>query len=542
MFEAKFKHRSGRVIALGRTLLAAVFLLAIWIDPTQPAQAAEVTYALLAGYLAIGITIILLTWDNWWLDAKLAKPAHVLDILAFTLLVAATEGYTSPFFVFFVFLILSASIRWGWRETALTAVAVVLLYLATGIAVGSATSPDFDLQRFIIRSGHLIVVSAILSWFGISQGFTSAGHSQGDLLPEPSLEDAPLVTALIGIMRSTGASRGLLLWRKPNGCDWTSVHCLGLECDVRKLTPDPPGWTIGDKPFLFEIRNRHALTRGRHRQFQFFSPAEHLDPELLGRSAIAEGLAIPIRTETGEGQLLLSGIDSLCTDHIDLGMTIGAALAGYMDRHALLSAVNDSAAARARLSLSRDLHDSIVQFLAGATFRVEAIKRAIESGDGVEHDISELKQLLLEEQQDLRSAIGALRNDRIALPRLAADLKCLCSRLSRQWDVDCRFNSDVAEISAPMRLHLDTHQLVRETVANAVRHAGAKSLQVRLSSDSDNLILEVMNDGASGQRVREGSPWSLKERVDEANGTLLLASGDTGTVVSVTLPLNEEGA
>ena len=52
----------------------------------------------------------------------------------FTLMVLLTHGYTSPFFTFFMFLLLSAAIRWGWKATALTAVLVTLLYLIVGLS------------------------------------------------------------------------------------------------------------------------------------------------------------------------------------------------------------------------------------------------------------------------------------------------------------------------------------------------------------------------------------------------------------------------
>jgi signal transduction histidine kinase len=272
-----------------------------------------------------------------------------------------------------------------------------------------------------------------------------------------------------------------------------------------------------------------------------FLPANQLlDMDLVRRFGIVEGLAIPVRTDAGEGMLLLHGISSLCTDHIEFAASIGTAFGDYIQRNALLSAVQDNAAVRARLSLARDLHDSIVQFLAGATFRIEAIGRAIRSGDRPARELDDLKQLMLEEQQELRSAIGALRSSRISLPRLASDLKALCDRLARQWDISCGFTAEVPDSAVPMRLHLDTHQLVREAVANAVRHAGAKSINVHMSAEQLNLRLDISNDGNGKVRLKEGHPWSLRERVDEANGTLMLASRKTGTNVSITLPLMPE--
>ena len=115
MFDDVLKHRSGRVIALARAVLAAVFLFAIWVDPAQPAQAVATTYTVLVFYVIAAGALAALTWRNWWLDARLAAPMQVIDIVVFTLLVVTSDGYTSPFFVFFVFLIVSAAIRWGWR-------------------------------------------------------------------------------------------------------------------------------------------------------------------------------------------------------------------------------------------------------------------------------------------------------------------------------------------------------------------------------------------------------------------------------------------
>jgi len=86
------------VIALGRVMLAALFLISIWLDQSQPAQSPERTYALLLFYVLYALAITALTWRNWWLDARLAAPAHIIDMAVFTAIVFSTNGYTSPFF------------------------------------------------------------------------------------------------------------------------------------------------------------------------------------------------------------------------------------------------------------------------------------------------------------------------------------------------------------------------------------------------------------------------------------------------------------
>ena len=544
MFDDVLKHRSGRVIALGRAFLAVLFLFAIWIDPNEPAQNATITYALLGLYVAVAVAVAAAIWNDWWLDAKLATPMHLLDMVAFSLLVYATDGYTSPFFLFFVFIVISAAIRWGFRETALTVAAVVLLFMAAGFFVGLSVhfsdNADFDLQRFIVRSGHLVILSAILIWFGVNQGFSGIALPNEGFLSDISLIDSPLETALNETCRILKSGGGLFLWRSPVSRDITLVQIRDGESQITTLHPKTSNPELGERPFLFRVARNRALTRGTHRRMRFFPASEWLDPEIGTRFGFEEGLAIPVRSETGEGQMLLGGIEGLCTDHIELGGLVASSIATHLERHALLQAVSDSAIARARLALSRDLHDSIVQFLAGATFRVEAATRAAKSGAVIDSDLRELKQLLLEEQRELRSAIGALRNNNVALPQLAADLRALCERLARQWDIECDFEATVPDLVAPTRLHLDAHQLVREAVANAVRHASAPSVSVNLRCDDENLVLEVANPGSLGEKLTSGSPWSLRERVDEASGSLMLITNDKVTTVSITLPLKEE--
>jgi signal transduction histidine kinase len=206
----------------------------------------------------------------------------------------------------------------------------------------------------------------------------------------------------------------------------------------------------------------------------------------------------------------------------------------------LLKAAEESAEARSRLSLARDLHDSVVQFLAGAAFRLEAMKRAEASGRELKPELDELKELMLQEQSELRSFITVLRSgSQMELAELAKDLQALANRLSRQWNVQCSFSLDERDIMVPTRLHFDAQQLVREAVANAVRHAGAKNVSIRLSGEEDEVTLDFINDGATYSRGPDGNrvPRTIKERVEAAGGGMEISRGMGVTKISVSLPL-----
>lgn len=523
---------SGRVIALGRLLLATLFMVAIGIDISQPAQAPVETYELLVAYQVFGAAIAALTWNDWWLDAKLAGPAHAVDIILFTIIVYLTEGYTSPFFIFFVFILLSAAIRWGWRETSLTAILLAILYVAEGLYTANS-SIGFQLYRFVVRAGHLVILSLILIWFGIHQWRARMPSPADELLAEPGLNRSPFETGLTASMQALKATAGALVWHEGG------KEAIGLISREGKVDPVPiDAAQAAAAPFLYDLRRKRALMRDSERNLHSAAPNELITEHVATSLGLSKGLAVPVRTGTGEGQLFLEGL-RLSIDQLDIGEQLSADLAAHIQRHALLEAAADSAEARSRIALARDLHDSVVQFLAGAAFRLEAMKRSEASGRQLEPELNELKQLMMQEQGELRAFITALRSGTlIQLADLARDLKSLTDRLSRQWAIECEFTHESANVMVSTNLHLDAHQLVREAVANAVRHARAKSVRIALSAANGEVRLDMVNDGAAfpKQRGRIQLPQTLEERVDQAGGSIELSRGMGVTKLAISLP------
>jgi len=535
------QHPSGRVIALGRLMLAALFLVAIAVDVSQPAHAPEATYALLAFYVAFAAAIVVATWNNWWLDAKLAGPAHAVDIILFTVLVALTEGFTSPFFAFFIFVLLAAAIRWGWHLTAATAILLTLLYLIIGMLVATPNT-SFELQRFIVRTGQLVILSLILIWFGANQWRARLYLRDDGLIDRPTLDESPLESGLRAAMRGVRASVGVFVWREQGRSEFVGLAMRGGDLAEVQVSGLAIAEALAWHPFLYDLRRNRALKRDAERNLTGFAARDVIARKAVTELALGEGLAIPVRSDWGEGELFLEAVPNLSTDHIDLAEQIGADVAAHIQRHALLRAAEESAEARSRLTLARDLHDSVVQFLAGAAFRIEAMKRSHASGRDFDAELNELKQLMLHEQRELRSFITSLRSGPlVAFNDLAKDLQALADRLSRQWDVRCTFSARPAEMMIPARLRLDAQQLMREAVANAVRHAQAKSITVELAAAANRLQLEFVNDGADfpvrGKRAE--MPISLRERVEQAGGAMDMARGMGVTKLSISLPIAE---
>jgi signal transduction histidine kinase len=385
----------------------------------------------------------------------------------------------------------------------------------------------------------MLILSLILVWFGI-QWRTRFSSREEQLLGDASLDGRPVEASLAAAMSAVGASSGVFAWREKNSGKLITVTRRGDEFATMTIERPPLDPSV-TSPLLYALRKNRGVWRDDRRNVRTIAPRDIIGAEAASALDLTEGLAIPVYTSTGDGVLFLQRVRGLSIDHLDLGDQVGAAIAVHMQRHALLRAAEDSAAARSRLSLARDLHDSVVQFLAGAAFRLEALRRGEAAGADLSAELDQLKQLMLEEQGELRSFVAALRSgSRIALDELAIDLRLLAERLAKHWSVECAFSAEGGETMVPTRLHLDAQQLVREAVANAVRHAGAKSVKIRLGAANDELKLEFINDGSPYPKTGDGGrmPRSLRERVEEAGGALELSRGMGVTKLSIALPMS----
>jgi signal transduction histidine kinase len=545
MLQEAFQHRSGRVISLARLLLATVFLGAIYADPSQPSRWPAAAYGVLAAYFAFAAFYLTLTWTNWWLENRLARPAHWLDVTLFGLMVYLTEGYTSPFFTFSVFVILAATIKWGWRETATTAVAIILLFFVAGLG-GTDWNANVEVTRIAIRGTHLIVLSLVLIWFAVNQ---PARFLRRRIRPEPadSSEGPPVRAGLEFVAQRTGARRVALLWWDKDE-PWMNLATLGdLSADGR-FPPDRfedlVDSRLAGRTFIFDAGRRRVLV-GRDSSIRGLDGVAHpLGPELAKLVGADSGLVVPVDSDRYEGLFVATEVPGLCADDLAIGRTIAEDFSAVLQSASLRSMSAEAAASRTRLALARDLHDSVVQLLAGTSLRLAGIRTGIGAGRAVEKDLELLQEQLGTEQRELRKMIDGLREGAGASDevRLSESVGLTLSRAAVQWQVECELAHCPSGLVATPGLEHEVSHLVREAVANAVKHGNASRVSVAVDSGDGGLSL-VVEDNGSGFPVdgKRGpgehlAPWSLNERVHELGGTLMLASTDRGSQITIVLP------
>jgi len=525
-------------------MLAITLFLVVMVGRTR--SELTQTYPFLTLYAGLAVIIAVATWKNWWLDARLSVLTHGFDMAVFTAIAFSSTGATSPFVLFFILPLLSAAVRWSWRETALTAVVLILLFMVGGFLLYE--SAGFELQRFVLRGSILIILTLLLMWFGGHQRFARTFFRLRDSESVVREGQNPLARSLEFAMRASQAAGGALI-----------VGAIGEDAADGFVAAGGEGRNFtaeralavrfregGDIALLFDLDAGRALTRPPQGYFRFLKAASVIDVDEARRLGLTEGVIAEISTGAHHGWLALWDVPDLSTDFLDFGRELAETVGALLERYALLDAIEAGAAVRTRLSLARDVHDSIVQFLAGAAFRIEAIKRSARSGGAVVPDLDELKRLFVEEQSEIRGFIMALRQHRdLELAEAVAELRALAERLGQQWSVDCRVSAEGDDVPIPLRLQLDLQQLVREAVANAVRHGGADRIDVGLSVASGQVRLSVADNGSGFPAINGDcatEPWSLKERVERAHGSLKLDSAPGSTNVLISLPLRGAAA
>src|ERR1051325_7864739 len=73
--------RLERVLAIGRAFLTVSGLIAIYIDPTEPARLAELTYAVLFGYALYSMIVLAFVHRATRLGSRDGQILHGIDIL-----------------------------------------------------------------------------------------------------------------------------------------------------------------------------------------------------------------------------------------------------------------------------------------------------------------------------------------------------------------------------------------------------------------------------------------------------------------------------
>jgi signal transduction histidine kinase len=181
---------------------------------------------------------------------------------------------------------------------------------------------------------------------------------------------------------------------------------------------------------------------------------------------------------------------------------------------------------------ARELHDETLQELGGLKVMLETAQNAEDTGlldKALTRAISQVDQAI----QDLQGLITELRPAALDELGTAAALEDLITRVQATSGLTINFEASLAyeQGIVPTRhtpeLESAIYRTVQEALNNATKHSGASQVQIRVKEDSDQIRIEISDDG-DGFDPSARSPGfgllGMRERVRLNEGELEIES------------------
>ncbi|WP_377759776.1 ATP-binding protein [Paracoccus angustae] len=199
-----------------------------------------------------------------------------------------------------------------------------------------------------------------------------------------------------------------------------------------------------------------------------------------------------------------------------------------------------------RKAVARDLHDEMGPCLFGLRVEADALREAAPTPAIAAH-AQAIARIAEEIARVNRALLGDLRPAAVGQLPLAAVLADYVADLGRRFP-DLEIGLDLAPgLPEPDEATaLTLFRILQEGTTNALRHAGASRVSVRLWTDPAHWRMELRDNGRGmAPGAREGTGLTgMRERITLLGGDLRLSSGAGGTTIAASLPLpqTEEGS
>lgn len=232
-------------------------------------------------------------------------------------------------------------------------------------------------------------------------------------------------------------------------------------------------------------------------------------------------------------------------------MTLLASIAdqvGVAVEHArLYQQAEQLAVMEERERLARDLHDAVTQSLYCLTLFAEAGRRLIRAGDleRAESYLARLADTAQDALKEMRLLVYELRPPALEREGLVGAIQQRLGAVERRAGVKAHLLvDDMVRLPAPVEEGL--YRIAQEALNNALKHAIATSVTVRIRVVDEQVELEIVDNGIGFDPDTAGNGGgmglvNMRERAEKLGGTLRTVSAlGEGTRVSVSVKVRQD--
>ena len=201
-----------------------------------------------------------------------------------------------------------------------------------------------------------------------------------------------------------------------------------------------------------------------------------------------------------------------------------------------------------RLRIARELHDVVAHNVSLMAIQAGAARMADADSEGNRQALESIEVTARDTLAEMNRLLGVLRKDpgapaRSPQPGLAQVDGLLVPARAAGLGVDLKITGDQRPL--PAALDLSAYRIVQEAITNALKHADASRLEVRIQYRPSDLELTIADNGKGGSMEAVGASTGhgligMRERVELFKGELRTGSSSLGGFsVHARLPLDQ---
>ncbi|MFC1860388.1 histidine kinase [Chloroflexota bacterium] len=201
-----------------------------------------------------------------------------------------------------------------------------------------------------------------------------------------------------------------------------------------------------------------------------------------------------------------------------------------------------------RKRISVDLHDSVAQWLAAASYRAQAANALLTGNDNHEaqEELTAVESTIDKSLKELRRVVTGLRPPALDELGLRHALRQSLEDLKTDG-VDCQFSEKGTPVRLPPNTEIAVYRLAQEALTNIRKHADATKVNLRLQFRTDEIVVEVRDNGKgfdlartldSAISVGHMGLLGMKQRVETGGGDIKIKTREgSGTTITLRFPI-----
>lgn len=376
-------------------------------------------------------------------------------------------------------------------------------------------------------------------------GHQAAAMARAHAALEPARQVLPLeVPGVLALLGRSSLRRG---WAD------SAVHFARQSLAASRLIHSPEGIRDANEVLAGAYSRQRNYAAAYHAQRQFMAARDSLTGAEVSRRTVALQYRHELRQQQDQIQLLtqrtrlqqqqqqLERLQRRWEAALLLGVLLLALLlaAGAIWQYRRRQAAREAAL---RTSLAADLHDDVGSLLTQISMQSTMLREGLYPPEQQRHHLDHMAETSRQAARQMSDVVWGIdaRND--SFGSVLDRMRDHAHRVLPPAGLELDFAADpgLSMTSVPLATRQALYLIYKEALHNAVKHAGATQVTVRLRPRGRQLELEVQDDGqglvAAGRTAGQGLR-NMQQRAAAAAGTVVYDTSGPGFRVTACLPL-----